>query len=332
MSMVALGWLAAVHGWSSIPLGCALVLAITGLVPGRWGDWLWPMLRLGGWAVVPMAILFLPIILFPSAFYPWVGAGDLPAFKAAWLTPLFFAFRAVLVFAVPLTLLLFSRARPAMALAAAAAIVLSLTNSLAGVDWAQSVKVDFHSSIFGLLALSGQMLAGLCLALLLTPKLTDSGSKWPGSLLLAALLLWAYLHAMQFIVIWSADLPEEVSWYLARMGPWLPLTIGLYVIQGAVPIFALLSPRVRNNGRWLRIIAALTLVMRPVESAWLILPALGVPTVAGILAFAGFALLVPIAACALMLCGRRWLYDEKGINSSDKTNAAPASGNTSRGR
>ena len=42
-----------------------------------------------------------------------------------------------------------------------------------------------------------------------------------GKLLLAFLMLWAYFALSQFLIIWSANLPEETPWYLTRReGGW----------------------------------------------------------------------------------------------------------------
>ena len=42
-----------------------------------------------------------------------------------------------------------------------------------------------------------------------------------GKLLLAFVMLWAYLSFSQFLIIWSGNLPEEIPWYLARIrGSW----------------------------------------------------------------------------------------------------------------
>ena len=49
---------------------------------------------------------------------------------------------------------------------------------------------------------------------------TDVPSGY-GGLLLATLLLWAYMHAMQYIIIWAGNIPSEVTWYMRReSGGW----------------------------------------------------------------------------------------------------------------
>ena len=35
--------------------------------------------------------------------------------------------------------------------------------------------------------------------------------------LLAFVMIWAYFSFSQFLIIWSANLPEEIPWYLARL-------------------------------------------------------------------------------------------------------------------
>jgi len=160
------------------------------------------------------------------------------------------------------------------AIAAGGLIAYALAASWMGVDLAESLTPEFHSSIYGLLILGGQWMAalGFGLVLGLFGKTGRPGFAAAGAYAVA-LLMWAYLHAMQFIVIWSGDIPEEVGWYLARgTGGWAVLTAFLFLIQGLAPFFALLSPSVRSSRNAMIAIGLVTLAMRPVESAWLLLP------------------------------------------------------------
>ena len=51
-----------------------------------------------------------------------------------------------------------------------------------------------------------------------------------GKLLLAFMMLWAYLSFSQFLIIWSGNLPEEIPWYIARIrGSWGAVAILLVV-------------------------------------------------------------------------------------------------------
>ncbi len=67
-------------------------------------------------------------------------------------------------------------------------------------------------------------------------------------MLLSAVLIWAYLHAMQYIVIWSGNIPDEVTWYLKRSTDgWQFFLAALAFGQFVLPFFALLSEAIRGR-------------------------------------------------------------------------------------
>jgi hypothetical protein len=80
---------------------------------------------------------------------------------------------------------------------------------------------------------------------------------------------------MQYLVIWSGNLPAEVTWYLKRSSHgWQVLLAVLALGQFVFPFFALAVERIRGDRRWLLGLCALTLSMRCVEAALLVLPPL----------------------------------------------------------
>src|SRR5260370_33742409 len=69
-----------------------------------------------------------------------------------------------------------------------------------------------------------------------------------GNLLLAFVMMWAYLSFSQFLLIWSENLPEEIPWYLRRTrGGWQWLAFLLIVLQFAPPFVLLLSREIKRN-------------------------------------------------------------------------------------
>src|SRR5262249_13858617 len=104
-------------------------------------------------------------------------------------------------------------------LSAAGLILYAVTITLASVDWVMSLEPKWFSSIFGALFGMGQVVTAWSFAvvgilvfherpplpaLLRRPLLRDFGS-----LMLAFLMVWAYLSFSQFLLIWSGNLPEE---------------------------------------------------------------------------------------------------------------------------
>ena len=68
-----------------------------------------------------------------------------------------------------------------------------------------------------------------------------------GNLLLAFVMLWAYMSFCQYLIIWSGNLTEEIPWYLRRTrGGWQWVALALIVFQFFLPFFVLLF---RENKR-----------------------------------------------------------------------------------
>jgi hypothetical protein len=278
-------YLAAAVAIVGIPLGALGVLLMTYLVPGRWTAELYPIISRGALMLPFAAALMLPVLIGLKAIYPWASHIDNDkTFQTIYLTPSFFILRTAVYFIVLSIVALWavrSYRGPAMIRAASVGIIVyALLVSFAGVDWLESVEPEFHSSIYGLLFLGLVFLTGLAFAL--TGKLAISGRASVGvygPLLLATLLLWAYDHAMQYIIIWTGDLPDEAIWYTERLrGGWGVALWALFILQFIVPFLALLSERVRTSRKAVLIIAAGTLALRFLETTVLALPPLPIKT------------------------------------------------------
>jgi hypothetical protein len=94
-----------------------------------------------------------------------------------------------------------------------------------------------------------------------------------GKLLLAFVMLWAYFAFSQFLIIWSGNLPEEITWYLGRLSRgWKAIAGLLILLHFALPFLLLLPRSFNRNARLLSLVAWLILVMRYVDLFWLIGP------------------------------------------------------------
>jgi hypothetical protein len=275
---------------SAIPIGALGVLFTSYLVRAGWTSDLHQPLTRAALIVPAAAVLFLPVLIGMAWVYPWASdASALPAFKAAYLTPWFFALRALIYFVIWTALAIwaaraYGNAAAMVRAASVGLIIWTLTSSWAGIDWLESVEPHFHSSIYGLFAIDFLLLAGFAfgVAALLTLKPTRQMSNASYSaVLLSLLLLWAYMHAMQYIIIWTGNIPEEVIWYLKRLnGMWGFALWALYILQFVLPFFALLSGTVRSSTKALLSLAVATLMLRLLEAAVFILPPLGVTKLA----------------------------------------------------
>jgi hypothetical protein len=252
------------------------------LTGGAWGETIRPpLLRAARWLPL-VCLLFLPVLAGMHLLYPWAGAEALDPdtpFRRWWLAPGFFAVRSVAC------LLLWSvlawietRARGRSAGRAAACLLLyGLSVSLAAFDWIMSLQPAWYSSVFGWLAATGQMLTGLALAVVLIDR-DAARARLPdlGNLLMMYVLTWAYLAYVQFLIIWAADLPREIAWYLRRDTPaWHAVAWALLALHGAGPLVILLSRRAKGAPRLLGLLAAVLLAAHLLDCWWLVLPSIG---------------------------------------------------------
>jgi len=285
--------------WLQIGLGSLGIVLLHHLVGGRWSALIRRIMETGAMTLPLMTILFLPLLFGLTTLYPWldpdqVADSALLQQKTRYLNLPFFLIRAGIYFAVWLTLAaLLSRwslAQDAGAdealnrrlhrLSAVGMILYMLTATFAAYDWMMSLEPEWFSSIYGLLAISGQALAALALAIIGLRLLAQEKDSWIdqfndlGNFLLGFVMIWAYFAFSQFLIIWSANIPEEAIWYYNRsQGGWLAVGIFLIALHFILPFFLLLARQVKRKMRLLTMLAALIFLARLIDLYWLIVPA-----------------------------------------------------------
>jgi hypothetical protein len=154
------------------------------------------------------------------------------------------------------------------------------------MDWIMSLEPRWHSTVFPLALLSGNILAGYCLILLLLRAFADhppfSGIVTNGhyhqlgNLVLTFVLFWSYLAFSQLLIIYSANKPEEISWYLHRItNGWNWVIIGVAVFHFFLPFLVLLFRGFKQSGAALASLAAWLLVVHLIYTYWIIKPSFG---------------------------------------------------------
>jgi len=264
------GWLAAFALWSGVPLGALLLALMATLIPGGWRSETDVQAR-ALVALLPLAVAaILPILIGVRDIYPWTEEAGRFYLNAGWFASRSIGFLAILLgFGAGLLIL----ERPPVALAAGGVIAFVLLDTTLAVDWLMSLEPHFHSSGFGLYILAIQVNAALAVTVPMRLRFVEAKPELLGALMLTALLLWAYLAFMQYIISWSDDLPEPVRWYRHRgAGIWSAAEFAFCTLRLASLLLLFLSG-VRRSPVWLRRIAAATLLATAIEMAWLVFPA-----------------------------------------------------------
>lgn len=318
--------------WLSISLGSLGMGMLHYLVGGDWGYLIRRVLEASYKALWAMALLFIPLIFGLQHLYPWarpelVAEDALLQHKAPYLNIPFFVGRAALYFAVWLALAwVLSRWAPNPAyttdpvlrrrlqrISALGILAYGLTMTFASFDWIMSLQPEWQSTVFGMLIVTGQALAGIGFALLFLPLLarlrpldeivTPRLIRDLGAIVFSAVIFWAYIAYSQYLVIWAGNIPREALWYIYRgVGGWLWVGLAAFAIQFALPFLVLLPVSTKRNPRVLIGLAALMLVARFLDYYWHVMPAFS----PGVLQVHWLDLAAPVALGGLWLAAFFW--------------------------
>jgi hypothetical protein len=107
----------------------------------------------------------------------------------------------------------------------------------------------------------------------------------------------------QYLIIWSGNLAEDIPWYLVRnRGVWRWFPPVLIAFHFFVPFVLLLMRDVKRKSRFLVWVAGGVLVMRVVDTTWLILPGFAHGESAAALHWLDVALLAGLGGIWVALC------------------------------
>jgi hypothetical protein len=288
--------------WLSLGLGSLGIMFIQFLTGGVWGLATRRIFEAGSATLPLLALLFLPILFGLPSLYAWarpevVATEAVLQHKSIYLNVPFFVVRAFLYLAawvaLAYVLLRWSAAhdrdsapwllRRLQHLSIVGALVLGLTATFAAIDWLMSLDALWFSTMYPPMVAMSDLLLALAFGIFVVARLapsTELGTMLTprvyndlGSLLLAFLMLWAYMAYFQYLLIWAGNLSDEIPWYLSRIdGGWLIVAIGIASFGFLVPFSFLLFRPLKRNPRSLARIALLLMVMRLLDVFWMVRP------------------------------------------------------------
>lgn len=273
LAPIAQAWLIAVNVGIGLPLGAIAILQIHMLTGGLWGEEARPALRsiarllplmlLCGLPLLAAIDLLLPFLTQPPATLPPRVVAKLGYLQPAWIIV-----RTIVVAA--LWLLAWRMAERSRRWAVIGLIVYMLGLLVFTTDWGQSLDPSYYSTIYPVEIAGAQILAAFAAVTLLLP--VDAKGDF-GKLLLTGLLCWGYFAAMQWLITWMGNLPDEAAYYLRRTdGWWGALLVIAGLLFAIVPFFLLIQERLRRLPQ-LRGIAWMILVGYGLETIWRLAPA-----------------------------------------------------------
>jgi hypothetical protein len=296
------GYLVGFIFWIGITVGSLALLMLQHLTGGAWGLVIRRVLEASTRTFPLMLLLFIPVAIGLKHIYPWTDAAVMNSTaalqkKTSFLNPSFFILRAFVYFAIwsalAMALNWFSLQQDRAAsrqvrkrlqmISGPGLVVTIICITFAAIDWVMSLDPSWYSTIYGLIFVASWALSALAFTILVMSWLSTRepmsavvqprhSHDW-GNLTLALVMLWTYFAFSQYLLIWSGNLPEETTWYVARKhGGWGAIALAVVIFQFAFPFLALLSRATKKNAQKLAMLAALILVMRLIDVIWLIEP------------------------------------------------------------
>ncbi|MGH7831973.1 MAG: hypothetical protein ACREP8_17555 [Candidatus Binatia bacterium] len=288
--------------WCGIAVGCLGFLMLHHLVGGRWGFVIQRPLESAIRTLPLLALLFLPVLLGMQELYLWArpeaAADELLRQKSPYLNGPFFIARALAYLAIWIGIGHFltrwsleqdrgadrTLTRRLQLLSGPGLVLYGLTVTFSSIDWMMSLEPKWFSTMYGMMFMVLYPLTALsfivAIAFLLAGREPLSRVISPdrfhdlGNLLLALVMLWAYLAFSQFLIVWSENLVEEIPWYLRRTaGGWGAVAVALILFQFGLPFLLLLSRGTKRGAATLATVASVVLLMCWINLFWLIAPA-----------------------------------------------------------
>ena len=298
--------------WFGITLGSTAWLMAHHVVGGGWGFLLRRPLEAATrvWPLILALFVPLAIAMFLSmadghalgALYHWadqhVVANDaILQKKHAYLNPLGWLVRAgvcfLIWFALSHLLNKWSREEDVSASpiprhklsmwSGLGLVIFLITVTIASVDWVMTIEPHWYSALWGAIFLVGEGLSTLCVMVVLiyslmkdTPLFRNIETRYfrdIGNLMLAFTIFWAYTNYSQFMIQYSANIPEEATWQLNRTTHgWQYFGAVNIVLHFALPfLFALMSITKVNMGN-LRKLAIFLIFARFVDLFYYTVP------------------------------------------------------------
>ena len=294
-------WLIGYMLWLGVALGSMGWMMIHHLSGGAWGMVVRRAWEASSRTLPLLTVLFIPVVLGLNRLYPWthpelMETNEVLRHKSVYLNPTFFLARAAVYFIgwnlIAWRMTALSRAQDAgsveatrsmQRLSGGGLVFLALSITFVGVDWFMSLNPDFYSTMFGFLFINYLGLAGLAFTIIMAAYLRG---KEPlralfrpshfadyGKLTLAFVMMWAYFQFSQYLLIYAANLQDEIPYVLTRIdGGWQYLAIFLVIFQFAVPFGLLLSRPLKRSPERLVKVAVFLLIIRLIDTFMYVTP------------------------------------------------------------
>jgi len=191
---------------------------------------------------------------------------------------------------------------------AAFLVFFMVTESIMSWDWIMSFDPHWFSTLFGWYVFSSMFVTGVTTIALVTIYLksqgylefvNDSHIHDLAKFMFGLSIFWTYLWFCRFMLIWYSNIPEEVTYFIARIEDYNILFFGMVAINFLFPLLILMNSDFKRVN-WFVVTAGLFIVLgHYLDIFVMVMPAtvgkswfIGFPEIGAFLFFAGLFIYV----------------------------------------
>jgi Ni/Fe-hydrogenase subunit HybB-like protein len=175
-------------------------------------------------------------------------------------------------------------------------------------DWIMSVDPHWFSTLFGWYVFASMFVSGITTIALITIYLKSKGYLEKvnhnhihdlGKFMFGVSVFWTYLWFSQFMLIWYANIPEEVTYFITRIEDYNLPFFGMIALNFIFPLLLLMNSDYKRVNWFIVMTGIIILVGHYIDVFNMIMPAtvgdkwfIGIPELSGIAFFAGLFIYV----------------------------------------
>ncbi|MFM7079208.1 MAG: quinol:cytochrome C oxidoreductase [Bacteroidota bacterium] len=146
-------------------------------------------------------------------------------------------------------------------------VAFAVTSSTSAWDFIMSIDTHWFSTLFGWYTFAGMFISAIAVMNFILAYLVKQG-KMPfisehhlhdaGKFMFAFSIFWTYLWFAQFMLIWYANIPEEVTYFMVRFDHYRELFIANFLINFIAPFLVLMT---RDAKRKLNLLMVVSVIL-----------------------------------------------------------------------
>jgi len=341
-----------------IALGVLAFYAIQHAAQAGWSPVLFRVMEgITGYLLPGSIIMFLLLVLSvlgvnhifhwmdPDLFNPESDKFDLiVANKAAWLNTPGFLIRAAIYLAGWNVYRYFSRKyslkqdeeggthwfKKNFKISAAFLVFFIVTESMMSWDWIMGFDPHWFSTLFGWYVLAGMLVSAVTVIAMVAVYLKSQGYLEYvnnshihdlAKFMFGFSIFWTYLWFSQFMLIWYANIPEEVTYFVSRIEDYNLLFFGMIALNFIFPLLLLINSDFKRIN-WLVIFTGIIILVGHYINVYvMVMPGtvgaswyIGIPEIGALLFFLGLFIFVvfnSLTKAPLLAKGSPFLEESK---------------------